>query len=201
MSPARAVTAADERRRQFERDLHDGVQQQLVALVVNLQLLRRLVDSDPRAAKTLLGEIACDAQVALADVRELAWRIYPSLLPDRGLLDALREAASLSTVPTTIAAPVLDRFPAEIESTVYFCCVEALENVEPGQRATVALRQQEGALLFDLAVDGVGEEWVARVGAAIGDRLAAIDGTLTVEGASDAVRLSAAVPVYSLSAR
>jgi signal transduction histidine kinase len=200
-SLGRVVAASDERRRRFERDLHDGVQQQLVALVVNLQLVRRLTDSDPAAAQSLLEEIGRDAKEALADVRRLAWRIYPALLPGRGLAEALREAASVAKAPARIEAAALERFPAEIESTVYFCCFEALENAQPGQQVTVRLAQQGEELVFDLIVDGADESWISRVGAAIADRLGVIGGKLTVASEPEGARFSAAVPAYSLSAR
>ena len=121
-SRARVVGAADAQRRGIERDLHDGAQQRLVALAVNLQLARQFADSDPAALKTLLEEIRCDVQQALDDVRQLAWRVYPSLLLDRGLVEALRAAASDAAVSTRVEAPALGRYPSEVEATVYFCC-------------------------------------------------------------------------------
>src|SRR6478736_1340083 len=101
-SRARVVGAADTLRRGIERDLHDGAQQRLVALAVNLQLARQFADSDPAALKTLLEEIGCDVQQALDDVRQLACRVYPSLLLDRGLVEALRAAASDAAVSTRV---------------------------------------------------------------------------------------------------
>src|SRR5436309_1484166 len=92
-SRSRVVAAADAGRRQIERDLHDGAQQHLVALSVNLQLARRLLENDPAAAVALLDEIGRDVRTALDDVRALAYRVYPPLLLDRGLVEALLAAA------------------------------------------------------------------------------------------------------------
>src|SRR5438105_14795670 len=108
-SRARVVAAGDAERRRIERALHDGVQQHLVALVVNLQLARQLVESDPAAAATLLEELGRDAREALEGVRELACEIYPPLLLDRGLADALHAAAAQVEAPCRVEAEGLDR--------------------------------------------------------------------------------------------
>src|SRR5713101_462314 len=140
-SRARVVAAADAERRRIERDLHDGVQQHLVALAVNLQLARQLADSDPAAALTLLEEIGQAVREALDGVRALAQSIYPPLLLDRGLAEALRSAASGAGIHTRVEAAASDRYPSEVEATVYFCCLEALHNAAKhagaGARATV----------------------------------------------------------------
>lgn len=181
---ARVVAAADAQRRRIERDLHDGAQQHLIALAVNLQLARLLADSDPAAAKTLLEEIERNVREALDDVRRLAQAIYPPLL-DRGLAEALRGAASDAVIPTRVEATALERCPPELEATVYFCCLEALqtaaEHPEPGERATIRAWHEQGALRFEVIVDGAGfERWAEQDLTGIGDRLGAVGGRLTI---------------------
>src|SRR5205085_9546258 len=126
-SRARIVAAADHSRRQIERNLHDGAQQHLVALAVKLGLARQLVDGDPATVATLLEELRADAQTTLTELRELAHGIYPPLLMDRGLGEALRAAANRSVLPANVDADV-GRFPPDVEAAVYFCCLEALQN-------------------------------------------------------------------------
>jgi hypothetical protein len=169
------VAAADADRRRFERDLHDGVQQDLIAVAVSLQLVRRLANDDPAAAGELLDEIRRDVHDALANVRELATTIYPPLLASRGLGDALRAAGA------RVQADGLPRYAAEIEATVYFCCVEA---------AAVRLWHESGELRFEVTFDGA-------VPASLEDRLGAVGGRL----AGDGTRLSGAIPAQPASAR
>ncbi len=184
-SRARVVTAADSLRRRIERDLHDGVQQQLVALAVNVQLGRERVQSDPTGFSELLEEIGLAVQEALEDVRQLAWRIYPSLLLDRGLVEALRAAASDCSIPTRVEATALGRHSPEVEATVYFCCLEMLQNAdqraEAGERATIRLSHEQAALRFELSVDGAdSEQWAKPDLTATSDRLGAVGGRLTM---------------------
>lgn len=161
-SRARVVAAADAERRRIERALHDGAQQHLVALAVNLQLVRQLADSDPTSAKTLLEQIRNDIREALESVRELAHGIYPPLLLDRGLGDALRAVASTAAIPTRVDASAVARYPPQIEATAYFCCVEALRNAteHAGRqaRATIRVLHDHDALVFDVTDDGAGFE-------------------------------------------
>jgi signal transduction histidine kinase len=165
---ARLRAAADAERRGIERDLHDGVQQDLVALAVNLQLARKLADSDLAATSTLLDEMRQDVQEALDGVRALAQGVYPPILPVRGLADALR------TIPAPVEATAVGRYPLEVEETVYFCCLELLRHASAS--ATVRLWQTEGTLCFaitgDIVVDG---DHLA----VVRDRLAALGGRLT----------------------
>jgi signal transduction histidine kinase len=187
-SRARVVAAADAERRRIERELHDGAQQHFVALAVNLQLARQLTDSDPAAVKPLLEEIARDVREALEEVRELAHGIYPPLLLDLGLVEALHAAASEAGVPTRVQAPDLDRYSPEIEATVYFCCLEALDNAArhagPGARATVRAWRERDALRFEVVDDGAGFEPDARPPGAgltnMSDRLGALGGRLSI---------------------
>jgi signal transduction histidine kinase len=178
-SGARMLVAADAERRRIERDLHDGAQQHLVALAVNLQLARQLADSDLDAAKTLLEEIARDVRDALEDVRRLAQRVYPPLLLDQGLADALQAAAVDARIPTRVEADALERYSPEIEATAYFCCVEALQNA--GARATVRAWSEQGALRYEVTVDDADfAEWAKGDLSSMRDRLGALGGRLAV---------------------
>jgi signal transduction histidine kinase len=163
---ARLRAAADAERRKIERDLHDGAQQDLVALAVNLQLARELADSDLAAAKSLLDELRGDVQETLDGLRSLAHRVYPSLLPLRGLVDALR------TVPAPIEATDLERYPLEVEETVYFCCLELLRHAGPS--ATGRVWQEAGSVCFEITGDVDDEDLQV-----VRDRVAARGGRVT----------------------
>jgi signal transduction histidine kinase len=149
----RLVLAADADRRRIERDLHQGVQQHLVALAVNLQLAGALTDGDPAAAKALLEEMGRDVQRALGETAQLAQRIYPPVLEKGGLAAALRAAAVTAGVPSAIEVAADGNYPAEIARTVYLCCLEALEHAGAGARPTVTVRDEEGALAFEVCDD------------------------------------------------
>jgi signal transduction histidine kinase len=136
-SRARLVTAADDARRRIERDLHDGAQQQLVALKISLGLARQLVTSLPEAAD-LLAQTERQAGDALEQLRELARGIYPPLLADLGPRAALEAQARKAVVPVTVEAPAGDRYPQEIEAAVYFSVLEALQNVAKYAQASAA---------------------------------------------------------------
>ena len=176
----RLVASADTERCRIERELHDGVQQHLVAVAVNLQVARRLADADASALRSLLEEIRHDVQEALEDLRRLASRVYPAFLRDLGLVEALRAAAAEAVFPIhVVALPPVERYPAEIEAAVYFCCIQAME--ARGRRATIRLREDEHALAFDVVVEGGGPgSWAEDDLFRIGDRLGAIGGQMTV---------------------
>jgi signal transduction histidine kinase len=150
-SRERLVLAAAGERRAIERDLHDGLQQQLVALATNLQLARRSADDDLAAAKALLDEMTRDVRQALDETGRLAQRIYPPLLEAGGLLTALRAAAVSLGLPTRFDVTARAGYPSEVAGTVYFSCVAALEGARTG--ATVTVRDEDGALAFDVVVD------------------------------------------------
>jgi signal transduction histidine kinase len=199
-SRARVVAAAHAERRGIERELHDGVQQHLVALAVSLQLTRQLVDSDSAAAKALLDEMSKDVHDALDGVRELAWRIYPSLLLDQGLVEALRAAAAGAAIPTRVEVIAVDRHPVEIEECAYFSCLDALRLashlVGADPRATLRLRQERDALLFEVMVDGLLSEagTIAEL-TGVSDRLGAVGGRLTVSPEPGSLRISGEIPL------
>jgi len=189
LSRARVVAAADAERRRIERDLHDGAQQYLVGLDVNLGVVSGLMDSDAEQAKAILGELRASVQEAMRDFRDLAHGIYPPLLQDRGLPDALANAARRAPLATRIEPAGVGRYEPEIETTVYFCCLEALQNAAKhggeGVRATIRLWEEEDALLFEVADDGVGLD-AGRTAFGAGltnmrDRLEAVGGGLRIE--------------------
>jgi signal transduction histidine kinase len=153
-SCARVLTAGDEQRRLIERELHEGAMQHLVALGVNLQLARRLVEPDSPAAVELLDEMLHDVHEALDDVRRLAWRVYPSFLLERGLGDALPAAASLVGIPTRVEAADIGRLAPELEAAIYFCCVELLQHAaEDSGHATVRVRSERDVVRFDVTLE------------------------------------------------
>jgi signal transduction histidine kinase len=201
-SRARMAATADAELRRIERDLHDGVQQHLVALVVNLQLARQLAESDPPAAKTLLEEIGRDAREALEGVRELAAGIYPPLL--LGLAEALKAAASAAGIPSRVEVELPESYPSEVETAVYLCCREALlntaEHAGVGARATVRAWAEQGALLFEVVDDGGGfDESAHRRGAGLNgmsDRVGALGGRLTISSEPGrGTRVSGTIPL------
>jgi signal transduction histidine kinase len=204
-SRARIVAAADQSRRQIERNLHDGAQQHLVALAVKLGLARQLIDSDPATLATLLEELRGDAQTTLTELRELAHGIYPPLLMDRGLREALTAAANRSVLDTEVEAEV-GRYLPEIEAAIYFCCLEALQNAGKhageGSRIKITVVEQADHLLrFDVVDDGAGFDASSSVIQGHGfinmaDRLGAIGGKLDVESApGKGTRISGRIPL------
>jgi signal transduction histidine kinase len=185
---ARLVAAADADRRTFERKLHDGVQQELVALVVNLQLARELCATDPNAAGVLLDQAGRDTRVALDGLRRLAAEIYPPLLDAGGLVVALRSAAADAGIVARVDADVVSGWNPEVVTTVYFCCVEALQNAAQhagsGAKTTVSVRREEEVVVFEVADDGDGfaESQPTEGGLRrIVDRVVALGGRLEIE--------------------
>jgi signal transduction histidine kinase len=197
-SQRRLVRAQDRERRRLERNIHDGAQQQLVALSVKTRLARDLTARDPAQAAELLTQIDAEIQTALGDLRDLARGIYPPLLIDEGLRAALDAQARRSPVPTTVRADGLGRYAPEVEAAVYFSCLEALQNVvkyAEASSATVILAQSNGHLTFEVVDDGRGFDPAAeRTGTGlqgIADRLGALHGEVTIRsepGAGTRVR-------------
>jgi signal transduction histidine kinase len=172
-------------RRRIERALHDGVQQDLIALSVRLQLLRDLVGDERPAALELLDELQRDTRDALERLRALASEIYPPLLDAAGLPDALREAGRHAQASVRVAAGGLGRYPAEVEAAVYFVCRAVLDAMGPGTRAVVGVQEGERELLLE--IEGV--EDVDPVAAE--DLAAAAGGSVVVEP----TRVRAAIPL------
>jgi signal transduction histidine kinase len=186
-SRQRLVAAQDEERRRIERNIHDGAQQQLVALAVKLRLADSLVDRDRARAHGILGEVQIETNQALEDLRDLARGIYPPLLADKGLAAALGSQARKSVVPVQVDADGLGRYPQEAEAAVFFSCLEALQNVAKHADAstvTIRLRHADDVLTFEVSDDGRGfDPSAASRGSGlqgIADRLAALGGTLDV---------------------
>ncbi len=186
-SRQRLVSAQDEERRKIERNLHDGAQQQLVALAVKLRLADGSVGHDDDRAHAILGQAQTDANDALENLRDLARGIYPPLLADKGLAAALDAQARKAALPVTVEADGIGRFPQEIEGTVYFCTLEALNNVAKyaqASRATVRLANGAEVLSFEIEDDGAGfDPQATGYGTGlqgIADRLAALGGSLAV---------------------
>jgi signal transduction histidine kinase len=186
-SRQRLVAAQDEERRRLERNLHDGAQQDLVALAIKLRLASTAVEEDTAEASRLLGELQEDAAGALSNLRDLARGIYPPLLADRGLVPALRAQAAKSPVPVVVDADGIGRFGQNIEAAVYFCCLEALQNIAKYAAAShvqICVAARDHALRFTVSDDGAGYD-ASRTPMGSGqrnmaDRLAALDGRLEV---------------------
>jgi signal transduction histidine kinase len=186
----RIVSAQDEERRRLERNIHDGAQQQLVALAVKARLARQLTERDPAKAAEVLGQIEAETQAALEDLRDLARGIYPPLLADRGLVAALEAQSRKSHLGVEVDAGDLGRYPADVEATVYFCALEALQNVAKyadADRTVIRLAQSNGNLSFEVVDDGRGFDADAVASGSglqgMADRLAAVGGSLEVRSA------------------
>jgi signal transduction histidine kinase len=205
-SRRRIVAAQDERARKLERDLHDGAQQQLVALSVKLGLAERLAARDPEKARTVLAELKGDATDALDTLRDLARGIYPPLLADEGLGAALEAQARKSAVDVQVEAAGSGRYPQEVEAAVYFCVLEALQNVGKYADATsarIGLAQQDGHLMFEVVDDGVGFDLASAHGTGLTnmrDRVEAVGGTLRIASNRDeGTSIRGRIPVGVLS--
>jgi signal transduction histidine kinase len=204
-SRKRIVEASVEARRRLERDLHDGAQQQLVSLSIDLQLLRsRLDDESERAVVDATIE---KLGAALAELRELARGIHPAVLSDRGLAPALEALAQRSAVPVDLDLALAERLPAGIETAAYFVAAEALTNVSKYARAgsvRVRAADDRGVLTVEIADDGVGGADAAKGTGlrGIADRVAALDGKLSVESPpGGGTRVVARIPYRDGAAR
>jgi signal transduction histidine kinase len=204
-SRQRLVAAQDEERRKIERNLHDGVQQQLVAMNVQLSLLARVVASEPEKAVEMATLLQGRATEALDDLRDLARGIYPPLLADKGLAAALDGQARKAALPVAVEATDIDRYSPDVEATAYFCVLEALNNIAKyaeATSATVALVQEDGHLAFSVTDDGKGfEPDVGRHGTGLqgmADRLDAVGGSLDVTSRLGAgTTVSGRIPVLT----
>jgi signal transduction histidine kinase len=191
-SRKRLVGAADSARQKLERDLHDGAQQQLVALRVKLELACEALEADPDGAVDMVAGLGPEVEEIIEEVRSLARGIYPALLASDGLGEALRAAGQRLPVAVTIDADGVARLPSETESAVYFCCLEAMQNVAKhadGVSAVGIVLRAEGELQFEVADDGcgftTGDPTVGSGITGMRDRLAAVGGELRVESAPD----------------
>jgi signal transduction histidine kinase len=158
-SRQRLVAAQDEERRRLERNIHDGSQQQLVALAVKLRLAENLARRDPDKAAELMAQVRSETQQAMEDLRDLARGIYPPLLADQGLAAALESQARKAALPVTVEPDGIGRYPQEAEAAAYFCVLEALQNVSKyagASTAVVRLAEEGGGLVFAVSDDGRG---------------------------------------------
>jgi signal transduction histidine kinase len=202
-SRRRLVAAQDDARRKLERNLHDGAQQHLVAIKVKLGLVDMLLTRDPAKASATIVALKSDADEALETLRDLARGIYPPLLAERGLAVALQSQAGKATLPVHVDADGVGRYPQEIEAALYFCTLEALQNVQKYAKASnalVRLREDGGQLLVEVTDDGRGfDVAVTSRGAGLSnmeDRLEALGGTLRIETSpAHGTTLAAKVPV------
>ncbi|HEY3212842.1 MAG TPA: sensor histidine kinase [Actinomycetota bacterium] len=190
-SRRRLVAAQDAERRRLERNIHDGAQQQLVALQVKQRLVQGMIERDPTKALELMTQLQVDTTEALDDLRDLARGIYPPLLADQGLGAALESQARKSPVPISVEIDGVERYPQDVEAAVYFCALEALNNLAKyagASQATVSLSQTDGTLTFAVSDDGVGFSVGERGSNGTGlqgmaDRLDAIGGALEIRSA------------------
>ncbi len=201
-SRQRLVKAQDHERQRLERNIHDGAQQQLVALAVKLGLAEKLLEPNSKVLP-LLSQLQSDVTKALEDLRDLARGIYPPLLADQGLAAALDSQARRSPVPVSVEAHGVSRYAQEAEGAVYFCVLEALANVSKyagASRAQVRVAQEDGELQFEVTDDGCGfDPTDASSGTGLqgmADRLSAMGGMLAVRSSPGAgTTVSGRLPV------
>jgi signal transduction histidine kinase len=206
-SRRRLVRAQDEERQRIERNLHDGAQQELVALMVQLSLLEDSAE-DAGEVRQLTGQLRAGLHAALDDLRALARGIYPPLLADQGLGPALRAQAGRAALPVQVEADGIGRYPRDAEAAVYFCILEALQNTAKyarASRAAVALSCPGSHLEFTVTDDGTGfDTATASHGTGLqgmADRLAAAGGTLRISSApGSGTTISGRLPVSELAA-
>ena len=207
-SRQRIVVAQDAERRRLERNIHDGAQQHLVALAVKLRLARGLIRTDPARARSMLEELRGEIDLALDTLNALSLGIYPPLLEEQGIAAALAAQYLRSSLPVHLGVEGVRRHPIEIEAAVYFCCLEALQNAAKYAHAsaiTVVLREDDGALGFSVADDGVGFT-SATSGSGTGiqgmrDRIAVLGGDVTIESSpGEGTTVRGRVPVTEMVA-
>jgi signal transduction histidine kinase len=188
-SRARILSAVDDERRRIERDLHDQAQQRLVALRVGLEVAAAVAQEDPAATARQLERLGADVEAMLDEVRSLARGVYPPLLADHGLPDALRMAARSSSISAAMEAHGVGRYSQQVEAAVYFSCVEALQNAAKhadAGSAAIALSHKDGELLFEVRDDGRGFTAGETRGAGLDnmrDRIVSVRGRLTINSA------------------
>jgi signal transduction histidine kinase len=203
-SRQRLVAAQDQERRRLERDIHDGAQQELVALAVQLRLAEQIASKKAPDMAELLARIKVATQDALDNLRDLARGIYPPLLADQGLAAALESQARKSPVPVEVEPNGVGRYPQEAEAAAYFCVLEALQNIAKyanATRAVVGLSEDDGRLTFSVSDDGQGfdAETQARGSGLqnMADRLEALGGTLEIRSApGQGTTVTGRIPVH-----
>jgi signal transduction histidine kinase len=183
-SRKRLVTAGDAERRRLERNLHDGAQQRLVAVALQLRMIQRRLHTDPQLADELLTSAIGELSVSLEELRELARGIHPAVL-NHGLEAALRSLASRAAVKTTVSFNSAERLPEKVQLAAYFVACEALANVAKyahATKASVEVSRRNGVAVVEISDDGVGgaDETAGTGLQGLADRVAALDGTLHI---------------------
>jgi signal transduction histidine kinase len=183
-SRERIVAAGDAERRRLERNLHDGAQQRLVSVALQLRMIQSRIREDPALAEELVSSAATELSQSLEELRELARGIHPAVL-NHGLRAALKSLASRASVPTTIAFECPERLPEQVELTAYFVACEALANVGKyagATETTVRVSRRDGLVVVEIDDDGVGgaDESAGTGLRGLADRVAALDGTLRI---------------------
>ncbi len=174
-------------RRQIARDLHDGAQQRLITLLINLQLAREEIEADPGLARRLLDDAVGQAQGAIDELRELVAGVHPPVLAYRGLAAAVEELAAHAVLPVTVEAATLRRLPEAVETNAYFVVAEALTNTvkhAKAAHATVTIEADDLSLSIEVRDDGIGGAGVDGSGsglAGLADRVGALGGRVDVE--------------------
>jgi signal transduction histidine kinase len=188
VSRERLVDTQDAERKRLERDIHDGAQQHLVALAVNLRLAQTLASRSPERAAQVLTEQGAAAEETIATLMSLSRGIYPRLLSEEGVAAALRSAAGTSPVPVDVTEHAAGRYPAAVEAALYFCCLEALQNAAKHSAAEHVNVHLDGAgdrLVLTVEDDGRGfDPAVVAAGAGLAnmrDRIDSVGGDLTME--------------------
>jgi signal transduction histidine kinase len=203
---SRIIAAGDAERRRIERDLHDGAQQRLVALALNLRMAeQRAASGDPSAAE-LVRQAGEEANLALKELRDLARGIHPAILTNRGLPAALEDLAARATVPVEVIAAPGERLPDPVEAAAYFVVSECLANIGKhagATSATVSVKPDDGHLVVVVADDGVGGASLGNGSGIQGleDRVGALSGTLAVESPpGEGTRVTATIPLTGRAA-
>ncbi|HEY1357398.1 MAG TPA: histidine kinase [Thermoleophilaceae bacterium] len=201
-SRARLVAGADAERRRIERDLHDGAQQRLVALRIQLELTEKLIEEDREQGMRKLHSLGDEVGATLEEIRTLARGVYPSLLADQGLAEALGAAAQRVPIRVRVEPDGIGRYPEVVESAVYFCCLEAMQNASKHAKhvreVTVSLKQ-DGALRFQVRDDGDGFDVDSGNGGLgltnMRDRIVAVGGELAIRSSDSGTVVTGIVPV------
>ena len=202
-SRQRLVTAQDTERRRIERNLHDGAQQNLVALKLKIALAKNLAASDPQKAQAALDELTGETNTAIETLRELARGLYPPVLAQDGLVAAIEAHTRRMPLSVDVVAGPLPRYAQELEASVYFCVLEALQNVvkhSGASKATVRIEESDGRLVFSVSDDGHGlDPEKARSGSGMQnmrDRVEVQGGTLQVKSSPEkGTRVTGSIPV------
>ena len=203
---SRIIAAADAERRRIERNLHDGAQQRLVALALNLRMAEQRAASGDPAAAELVRQAGDEANLALRELRDLARGIHPAILTNRGLPAALEDLASRATVPVEVVAAPQERLPDAVEAAAYFVVSECLANIgkhAQATSATVSVSAADGRLEVVVADDGVGGASLGNGSGIQGlvDRVGALSGTLTMESPpGGGTRVAASIPLTEAAA-